>query len=83
VDECLLYVKAKEKVLFEGFEWVESFDKFRFILRKKGENQVWAEMTKLSDAFYFRFPSLYTQKIEDLVSSEVLLTDSALKQIGL
>lgn len=72
------YVKAKEKILFEGFE-VEVIGLGAFAIRKRG----WIIMkcSNSIDAIWENDASFQT--IEDLVNLDIELTPSALKQIGL
>jgi len=72
------YVKAKEKVLFEGFE-VEDIGLGSFAIRK------WrCIIMKCSKAIGAKWENVASyQTIEDLVNLDLQLTPSALKAIGI
>ena len=64
--------KAKEKVLFEGF----NADKFGF------KDQYYVKLGDNKDSIY-TFPNVKNYTIEDLAHLKIELTENAIKQIGL
>ena len=66
------YQKAKEKVLFEGF----NADKFGF------KDQYYVKLGDNKDSIY-TFPNVKNYTIEDLAHLKIELTENAIKQIGL
>ena len=79
------YQQAKERVLFEGFEFCESQSKGTN-LRLKLFVSPYADsgrlyLTKKKENIYHSWFQLFT--IEDLIQCELQLTPTAIKQIGL
>jgi len=74
--ECIKYWKAKERVLFEGFE-IKDIGLGSFAIRKNG----WIIM-RCSKAIGAKWENIFPD-IESLTVFEIELTPSALKQIGL
>lgn len=66
---CEQYKKAKEKVLFEGFEYIETENYF-FVFNEE-------KLVRLQRS------NFKTETVEFIAGQEVELTSTALKQIGL
>lgn len=83
------YQKAKEKVLFEGFSVEE--DKFKDTKRKlvwfnDNMTQLWRQLTYRNGRVVESFlPNNYNglSCVEDIISMNLTLTETAIKQIGL
>ena len=79
-DELYDYQQAKEKVLFEGFELVRFIDKENpCYVVSNGENEV----TFHIGLYNFSKGVNFAKTIEDLIHIQPILTESAIKQIGL
>ena len=79
-DEVYTYYQAKEKVLFEGFELVRFIDKENpCYVVSNGENEV----TFHIGLYNFSKGVNFAKTIEDLIHIQPILTESAIKQIGL
>ena len=79
-DEIYRYEQAKEKVLFEGFELVRFIDKENpYYVVSNGENEV----TFHIGLYNFSKGVKFAKTIEDLIHIQPILTESAIKQIGL
>ena len=83
-EKCWHYINQKNKVLFEGFEFTES-QKFSTINKIKNSVHWYTKdrlylTTKKEDGYHTYF-QLFT--IEDLIQCDVILTESAIKQLGL
>lgn len=70
IDEAEIYQQAKEKVLFEGFEYMK---------KASVSDCVWIKDTETR----FHIDTKYGTTIEHLVKSKLQLTRSAIKHIGL
>ena len=74
------YQKAKEKVLFEGFELIRFIEKENpCYVVSNGENEV----TFHIGLYNFSKGVRFANTIEDLIHIQPILTESAIKQIGL
>ena len=79
-DEVYRYKQAKEKVLFEGFKLVRFIEKENpCYVVSNGENEV----TFHIGLYNFSKGVRFANTIEDLVHIQPILTESAIKQIGL
>ena len=79
-DEVYTYYQAKAKVLFEGFELVRFIDKENpCYVVSNGENEV----TFHIGLYNFSKGVKFAKTIEDLIHIQPILTESAIKQIGL
>ena len=79
-DEVYTYYQAKAKVLFEGFELVRFIDKENpCYVVSNGENEV----TFHIGLYNFSKGVKFAKTIEDLIHIKPILTESAIKQIGL
>ena len=79
-DEVYTYYQAKAKVLFEGFELVRFIDKENpCYVVSNGENEV----TFHIGLYNFSKGVNFAKTIEDLIHIQPILTESAIKQIGL
>ena len=79
-DEVYRYKQAKEKVLFEGFELVRFIEKENpCYVVSNGEN----EITFHIGLYNFSKGVRFANTIEDLIHIQPILTESAIKQIGL
>ena len=79
-DEVYTYYQAKVKVLFEGFELVRFIDKENpCYVVSNGENEV----TFHIGLYNFSKGVNFAKTIEDLIHIQPILTESAIKQIGL
>ena len=80
MDKVKEYNDAKEKVLFEGFELVRFIDKENpCYVVSNGENEV----TFHIGLYNFSKGVEFAKTIEDLIHIQPILTESAIKQIGL
>ena len=79
-DEIYRYKQAKEKVLFEGFEVVRFIEKENpcYVVSNK-ENEV----TFHIGLYTFSKGVNFANTVEDLIHIQPILTESAIKQIGL
>jgi len=83
-DNYFKYQQAKERCLFDGFEFTES-QKFSTVNKIKNSVHWYTKdrlylTTKKEDGYHSYF-QLFT--IEDLIQCDIQLTPTALKQIGL
>ena len=79
-DEIYRYKQAKEKILFEGFEVVRFIEKENpcYVVSNK-ENEV----TFHIGLYTFSKGVNFANTVEDLIHIQPILTESAIKQIGL
>lgn len=82
-DDCLEWIMAKEKVLFEGFVFTENqkysvINKIDLSVSPYGINNERLQITKLTEGKFHTWFQLFT--IEDLIQCNLKLTQNALKQ---
>lgn len=74
---CEPFFKAKEKVLFEGFEVIEISKKTKILSDKNKKFHIWInEENKIDEIHDFK-------TIEDLILFDLELTPNAIKNLGL